>query len=229
MKFTIIGLGNYGKSLAVQLTSLGHEVIGADIKANTVDAIKDKIATAYKMDVTDPISLSALPLLSTDMVIVTIGENLGASVKVVALLKQLGVKTIFARAIDDIHKAILEAFDISRILTPELDSATEFIHSIDFGSQIKSFPIDDDYYVVKFTIPNKIVGFSINSLKLEEQFNITIISVTSASTRKNKLGIPIVEHKVSDLLDGEYEMLENDELVCYGTYKSFHKLWKDIM
>lgn len=229
MKFTIIGLGNYGKSLAVELTSLGHEVIGADTKANTVDSVKNSIATAYTIDATDPVSLSALPLQSMDIVIVAIGENFGASVKIVALLKQMGVKTIFARAIDDIHKAILEAFNISRILTPEYDSATEFVHTMDFGAKIKSFPIDKDYYVVKFTVPDSIIGYSINSLALEDKFNIKIISSTSISRSKNIINVVSIEHNVNELFDREYKITEGDELICYGEYKSFNKLWKDIM
>ena len=61
------------------------------------------------------------------MVIVAIGENFGASVRVVALLKQKKVKHIFARAIDSVHKAILEAFAIDKVLTPEKDAAREFV------------------------------------------------------------------------------------------------------
>ena len=44
-------------------------------------------------------------------VVVAIGENFGASVRVVALLKQKKVPRIFARAIDAVHKAVLEALD----------------------------------------------------------------------------------------------------------------------
>lgn len=110
MKYIIIGLGNYGSVLAEELTVLGHEVIGADYTEQRVDAIKDKIATAFVLDATDDISLNALPLNKVDIVIVAIGENFGASVRVVALLKQRKVEHIYARAIDDLHKTVLEAF-----------------------------------------------------------------------------------------------------------------------
>ena len=87
MKYIIIGLGNYGHVLAEELSALGHEVIGADISSSRVDGLKDKIATAFVIDATDEQALSVLPLNSVDVVIVAIGENFGASIRVVALLK----------------------------------------------------------------------------------------------------------------------------------------------
>ncbi|MEG1839246.1 MAG: NAD-binding protein, partial [Bacteroidaceae bacterium] len=83
MKYIIIGLGNYGGMLATDLSALGNEVIGADSDEHRVDVIKDKIATAFILDVTDEASLSALPLNDVDVVIVAIGENFGASVRAV--------------------------------------------------------------------------------------------------------------------------------------------------
>ena len=70
MKYIIIGLGNYGHVLAEELSALGHEIIGADISESRVDAIKDKVATAFVIDATDEQSLSVLPLNSVDVVIV---------------------------------------------------------------------------------------------------------------------------------------------------------------
>ena len=116
MKYIIIGLGNYGHVLAEELSALGHEVIGADISAGRVDSLKDKVATAFVIDATDGQALSVLPLNSVDVVIVAIGENFGASIRVVALLKQKKVKRIYARAIDGVHRSVLEAFGLDRIL-----------------------------------------------------------------------------------------------------------------
>lgn len=123
MKYIIIGLGNYGHVLAEELSALGHEVIGADVSVGRVDSLKEKIATAFVIDATDEQALSVLPLNSVDVVIVAIGENFGASIRVVALLKQKKVQHIYARAIDAVHRSVLEAFELERILTPEEDAA----------------------------------------------------------------------------------------------------------
>lgn len=87
------------------------------------------------IDATDEQSLSVLPLNSVDMVIVAIGENFGASIRVVAMLKQKQVKYIYARAIDGVHKAVLEAFGLEKILTPEEDAARSLVQLLDFGTK----------------------------------------------------------------------------------------------
>ena len=103
MRFLIIGLGIYGENLARDLTDMGHQVIGADRSQSHVDALKDYISTVYLIDSTEQAQLEVLPLRNVDLVIVAIGENFGASIKTVALLRQAGVKHIYARAIDKLH------------------------------------------------------------------------------------------------------------------------------
>lgn len=169
MKYIIIGLGNYGHVLAEELSTLGHEVIGADLDEGRVDSIKDKIATAFVIDATDEQSLSVLPLNSVDMVIVAIGENFGASIRVVAMLKQKQVKHIYARAIDGVHKAVLEAFGLEKILTPEEDAARSLVQLLDFGTKMETFRVDSEYYVVKFNVPEKFVGCFVNEMNLDEE------------------------------------------------------------
>lgn len=123
MKYIVIGLGNYGGVLAEELSAMGHEVIGVDSNVHHVELVKDKIVTAYIMDSTDEHAISSLPLKDIDCVIVAIGEDLGASVRTVALLKKKGTRHIMARALDDVHKMILDAFGLEHILTPEKDAA----------------------------------------------------------------------------------------------------------
>lgn len=148
MKYIIIGLGNYGGVLAEELSVLGHEVIGVDTNEHRVDVLKDKIATSFIIDATDEQSLSVLPLKDVDVVIVAIGENFGASVRVVALLKKKGVKHIYARAVDDVHKTVLEAFNLDSILTPEKEAARSLVQLLDLHVNVESFQIDESYWRV---------------------------------------------------------------------------------
>lgn len=144
MRYLIIGLGIYGSNLALDLTKMGHEVIGADNRESIVESIKDNISTAYIIDSTDAASLQMLPLKNVDIVIVAIGENFGASVRTVALLKSLGVEHIYARAIDKLHESILEGFRVDRIITPEQRAASDLVEEIELGNNVKSMKIDDE-------------------------------------------------------------------------------------
>ena len=123
MRYLIIGLGIYGQNLARDLQDMGHEVVGVDSDESRVDQMKDTLASVYCVDTTEASALNVLPYKNCDLVVVCIGENFGASVKTVALLKQAGVKHIYARAIDPLNQAILECFELDRILMPEQHAA----------------------------------------------------------------------------------------------------------
>ena len=228
MKYIIIGLGNYGHVLAEELSALGHEVIGADLDEGRVDSIKDKIATAFVIDATDEQSLSVLPLNSVDMVIVAIGENFGASIRVVAMLKQKQVQHIYARAIDGVHKAVLEAFGLEKILTPEEDAARSLVQLLDFGTNMEAFRVDSEYYVVKFSVPEKFIGYFVNELNLDEEFRLKLIGLKRANRIENCLGISLTEHSIVNELPENDKIQEGDELVCYGKYRDFQKFWKAL-
>ncbi|MEG0038620.1 MAG: TrkA family potassium uptake protein [Bacteroides sp.] len=228
MKYIIIGLGNYGHVLAEELATLGHEVIGADNIESRVDSIKDKIATAFVIDATDEQSLSVLPLNTVDVVIVAIGENFGASIRVVALLKQKKVKHIYARAIDLVHKSVLEAFSLDKILTPEEDAARSLVQLLDFGTQIEAFRIDTEYYVMKFQVPRKFVGYYVNELNLDKEFQLKLIGFKRANKVENCVGISIIERTIANELPDNERIIEKDVLICYGKYRDFQKFWRAL-
>lgn len=124
MKYLVIGLGNFGSTLASKLTDMGHEVIGVDNKAHHIEDIKDKISVAYIMDATEKAALRNLPLDDIDYAVVAIGQSMDCSLRAVAALKELRVAHIYARAIDLTHRSILRAMNIQKIFIPESYAAT---------------------------------------------------------------------------------------------------------
>ena len=205
MKYIIIGLGNYGGVLAEELSVLGHEVIGVDTNEHRVDVLKDKIATSFIIDATDEQSLSVVPLL-----------------------KKKGVKHIYARAVDDVHKTVLEAFNLDSILTPEKEAARSLVQLLDLHVNVESFQIDEEHYVMKFKLPSCFVGYKVSDLSLETEFNIKIIALIKGEKVLNGLGISILEHQVENHFEENYELEEEDQLVCYGLYKNFMDFWKAL-
>lgn len=133
MKHLIIGLGNFGKTLACTLTDQGDEVIGVDTDEHRVEAVKDKIAVAYIMDATETLALKSLPLEDLDSVIVAIGQSMEASLRTVVALKELQVPKIYARALDETHLSILRAMSIKNIFIPENYAARTFAKQITAG------------------------------------------------------------------------------------------------
>ncbi|MFI3264697.1 MAG: TrkA family potassium uptake protein [Rikenellaceae bacterium] len=228
MKCIIIGLGNYGSVLAEELTILGHEVIGVDQSENKVELIKEKIATSFIIDASDEQALEILPLKAVDVVIVAIGENFGASIRVVALLKKHNVQHIYARAVDEVHRTVLEAFNLDNILLPEKDAARSLVQLLDLHVHVESFQVDKEHYVVKFKLPRQFIGFKVQDIALEAEFNLKIIALIKGKTTLNALGISILEHDVANSFDENYKLEQSDKLVCYGRYKDFMSFWKSI-
>ncbi len=228
MRYIVIGLGNYGQLLAKELTALHHEVIGVDVDPLNVEAIKDSVSTSFILDATNEQSLSILPLRSVDTVIVAIGEKFDASVKVVALLKKNKVKSIYARALDLVHKSVLEAFDIDMILTPEQDAARALVNRLDLHINAESMQLDNEYYIMKFKTPKSLVGFKVKNVAIEKEFNLKLISLLGGEKRVNCLGIVLSDKSVMESIDPEHKLSSSDYLVCYGKYQNFISFWRSI-
>lgn len=228
MRYLIIGLGIYGANLARDLVAQGHEVIGADSSRTTVDAIKDYITTAYVLDSTEEAALGVLPLSNVDVAIVAIGENFGASVKTVALLKKSGVKKIFARAIDPLHESILQSFKVTRILRPEQRAALDLTQEMALGVDVESLSIDHDTSVLKFRAPAFFTGLRYADLGLLDNYHLNLIAVTRLQPRKNILGIVQDTEQIFDYREAGAIVAEADTWVVCGTLKAFRSLYKTL-
>lgn len=229
MRYLIIGLGIYGSNLAIDLANMGHEVIGADINPALVENIKDNISTAYIIDSTDETSLSVLPLKNVDLVIVAIGENFGASIRTVAVLKKLQVPHIFARAIDSLHESILRSFDIDRILTPEQRAAKDLMYEMELGSRVASLRVDEDHYVLKFDAPVGLQGEPYASDDLQKKYDLSLIAAARPRESRNILGVKCTELRILDISDDTDERVApGDVLTCMGTDKGVKALFRDL-
>ena len=222
MRYLIIGLGIYGTNLAKDLTDMGHEVIGADSSAPKVNAIKDYISTAYILDSTDEASLGVLPLKNVDLVIVAIGENFGASIKTVALLRKLGVRRLYARAIDELHRDILEGMRVERIITPEQRAAHDLVNELALGTKVESLRVDRDNFIIRFSTPDYFLSMTYSDLAdPDKMFGLKLVAASRPEKSVNTLGIDATRLQTLDLSDTSLTVSPGDILTCLGTPKSY--------
>lgn len=210
---------------------MGHEVIGADKVESHIETVKDYISTVYNIDSTEEASLQVLPLNNVDLVIVAIGENFGASIRTVALLKKAGVRHIYARAIDKLHESILESFEIDRILTPEQRAASDLSSEMELGTQIQSLPVDDDYSVLRFSTPDYFVGVPYRGLDLEKTFGLTLVAACRKTLRRNVLGLERGHLEIIDFKKEENAAVsveKGDVLTVFGPRKKFREFYRHI-
>lgn len=227
MRYLIIGLGIFGENLARDLTDAGHEVIGADSDQTHVDQLKDYLSTVYLLDSTEESSLAVLPLTNVDVVIVAIGENFGASVRTVALLKQAGVKHIYARAGDKIHEAVLEGFHVDRILTPEQRAASDITREMELGAGVSTLEVDKENIVVTFGATRTLTGVPYAEMPFEKDFGLKLIAVARPRERTNVVGI--VHRKLENVTLDDTTLCETgDRLTIFGNRKKIQSFFRRI-
>lgn len=228
MRYLIIGLGIYGTNLARDLTDLGNEVVGADVRPANVEAVKDYISTAYTIDSTDPAALAVLPLKNVDQVIVAIGENFGASVKTVAQLRRLGIKHIFARAIDELHEAILNGMEVERILRPEQRAAHDLVNELELGSKVETMRLDTSSFILKSKAPEYFYQMKYTDLP-GSLHGLKLLAVIRPVKETNVLGLKRPCDKLLDYAGNPDERVAaGDIFVLSGSEKDYKALFRDL-
>lgn len=223
MKYIVLGLGHFGRSLAIRLTEMGHEVIGVDVKLTLVEQFKDQITHTISMDTTDRESVRSLPLKDSDAVIVGIGEDGGASILTTALLKQLQVKRIIGRVISDLQKTVLEAMDIAEYVMPEEEAAMRLAMRLDNIDIVDSFQVSDKYSIIETKVPVKYVGLSLQEANLTNKYKVIVLTTLreqeSTEPGKNRL-----KREASGIAKSNTILQAGDVLVLFGEMSDIMRL-----
>jgi len=227
MKYIIIGLGNFGSSLAQKLTEQGNEVIGIDRDMVKVDGFKEKISHTICLDSTDQFTVSGLPLKDTDIVIVAIGEDQGANIMTTAVLKNLKVKRLISRAITPLHETVLQAMGVDEIVHPEEETAERWAKKLCMKGVVDSFELNDDYSIVEVAVPQSFVGKSIEELSIRNRFNLLVLTTIEVKEGKSMLGVSRKFNQVNSVASPSTILEANHIMVVYGLNKDIRRLIKE--
>ncbi len=219
MKYIIVGLGNFGASLAEKLTSQGNEVIGIDTSMTKVDLYKEKISHTICMDTTDEFTVSGLPLKDTDIVIIAIGEDQGSNVMSTALFKNFEVKRLISRAINPLHEKVLQAIGVDEIVHPEEETAERWAKKLCLKNVVDSFELSDDFSIIEANVTAKYVGKTIKEVGFRNNFNLLVLTTIKKSEVKSKVGKTTTQSKVQGVVTPDYVLQDSDILVLYGSNK----------
>lgn len=227
MKYIVIGLGNFGLSLAEKLTNAGNEVIGIDNSMTKVEAIKEKISHAICMDATDEYTMSGLPWKDTDVVIIAIGEDAGANIMATAMVKRLHPNRIISRAITSIHETILEAMDIQTIIRPEEEAAERWARKLSLKGMVESFELSVNYSIIELAIPDKLIGKTIDAVGFRNNYNLVCISIIKKVQDKNFFGKAKRINQIQGVVTTDTVLQSADILVIYGENQDIKKFIKE--
>ncbi|GAA4301216.1 TrkA family potassium uptake protein [Nibribacter koreensis] len=224
MRYIVIGLGYFGSSLSMKLTDMGHEVIAVDLDMAKVEMYKDRVTHTICLDASDLQALSTLPIADTDIVLVGIGEDFGASVMATAIFKQLGARRLYSRAISPLHQTVLEAIGVDQIIRPEQDSAERLAKKLEMRGVIDSFDLTEDYNIIEATVPDKYVGMTIAETNFRARYQVNVLTILRNQETRNMFGKAHLKPKVLGVVKAETVFEQGDILVVFGKIQDIDRL-----
>ncbi|AMM52631.1 potassium transporter TrkA [Rufibacter sp. DG15C] len=227
MRYIVIGLGYFGSSLSMKLTDMGHEVIAVDKDMAKVEMYKDRVTHTICLDASDLQALSTLPVADTDVVLVGIGEDFGASVMATAIFKQLGTKRLMSRAISPLHQTVLEAIGVDQIIRPEQESAERLAKKLEMRGVIDSFDLSEDYNIIEATVPAKYVGMTIAETDFRARYMVNVLTILRNHETRNIFGKSHFKPKVLGVVTGDTVFEQDDILVVFGKIQDINRLLQE--
>lgn len=211
--FLVIGLGVFGRSIALELSKIGFEVYAVDKGERTVQELRDEIEHVAVADATDDEALQELDVPSFDVCVVGHGSNLGDSIIIVDNLRRLGAKYIVAKALDDKQAEILRRVGADHVVIPERDSGIRLAHMLTSPKvRVWDFvELGDDMALEEIEAPPEFVGKMLADLDLRKKRGVTVLAI-----KRGKEVIPMP--------DGAIRIEKGDILVILGSHDDLERL-----
>ncbi|MCZ6800847.1 MAG: TrkA family potassium uptake protein [Nitrospirae bacterium] len=213
--FAVIGLGRFGYSVAETMVKKGCEVLAIDHEESKIQAISEIATFAVQCDATDERALKAVSTQNVDVAIVSIGENIEASILIVQTLKEMGVKSIIAKAVANIHGKILKNLGVNEVIFPERDAAIRLAHRLVSPKVLEYVELTPGYSIEEVSVPNKFSGLQIGEALIRENHHLNIIGIKKHVTRMVK-GRMVKEESFNVIPRGSDIMEKGDVLVMIG-------------
>ena len=196
-QFAVIGLGSFGFHMTRLLHEIGHDVLAIDVSAEAIQRIKDHCTQAVMLDGRDKERLGALGIKDYDVVLISLGEQIEASILVALHLKEIGVKKVIAKAGSDDHAKLLELIGVEEIISPERQAAERLANRLRDANVLDYVPLGETHSIHEITPPNEFIGKSLEELRLRNRFGVQVLAIRD--TRTNALEVnPTAKSRVKD-------------------------------
>lgn len=197
--FCIIGLGKFGTSLANALANAGKQIMVIDSDSEKVTNIADNVTNAVIGDATNMNLLKASGVADYDCAVVCMTSNISDIILVTIQLKELGVKYVISRAVNDGHKKVLEHIGADEITYPEHDMGERLAFRLSNAS-ITDFVQFKGYKVVEMVVPEAWVGKDLITLNLRKAFGVNVIAVRYTDGRIDVSPSPTREFNAGEIV-----------------------------
>ena len=209
----LIGLGRFGKHVAIKLNKLGHQVMAVDSSEERVSEVLPFVTNAIIGDSTNEAFLSSLGVGNFDVCIVTIGSDFQSSLETTSLLKELGAKMVVSRASRDVHEKFLLRNGADEVVYPEKQLASWTAIRFSSDHILDYIELDGDHAVYEVMVPSSWQGKTVGELDIRRKYNINILG-----TRHNdKLDLSVTPNTM---------FTSEHTLMVLGTYRDVQKCFK---
>ena len=209
----LIGLGRFGKHIAIQLNRLGHEVLGIDHNEEKVNDAMDIVTDAQIGDSTHEAFLRSLGVGNFDICFVTISNDFQSSLETTCLLKDLGAKFVVARAERDGQERFLLRNGADKVVYPEKQVATWAAIRYSSDHILDYIELDSKHSLYEVSIPDAWVGKTVVQLDIRRKYNLTIIGL-----KKNG--------EMDFLVKPDTVLAKDVTLLVLGEYKALQKCFR---
>lgn len=207
----VIGLGRFGKHLAIELTGLGHQVLVIDTDQTEVSKIAPQVTAAQIGDCMDIEVLRRIGVRQFDVCFVCISDNFQSSLEITSLLKELGAAYVVAKADRDIHAKFLRKVGADEVVYPERDMALRAAVRYSSRAILDYFELTPECAIFEMAVPAAWVGKSIRQLDIRAKHRINLIGLKANG-------------QVTPLTDAEHVLQASEQLVAAGAKSDLLKL-----
>lgn len=173
----LIGLGRFGRHIAMKLDELKHEVMAIDKVESRVEAVMPYVTNALIGDATNEEFLESLGIRNFDLCIVAIGDNFQSSLEATSLLKDLGAKKVVSRAARDVHAKFLLRNGADEVVYPERQLASWTAIRYTSDHIFDYIELTEEYGIFEISAPENWLGKTIGQLDIRKKHNINIMAL----------------------------------------------------
>ena len=173
----LIGLGLFGKHIAVKLRELNHQVMAVDHKEELVQAALPYVTNAQIGDSTNEEFLRSLGVDNYDVCIVAIGDDFQSSLETTSLLKELGAQMVVSRASTDVQEKFLLRNGADEVVYPEKQLARWTAIRCSADHILDYIEIDNDHAIFEVAVPKAWLGKTVRQLDVRKKYNVNILAV----------------------------------------------------
>ena len=222
-QFVVIGAGRFGRAVAMTLSQKGCQVLLLDKDEILVQEMSEIVTQAIQVDVTNEKALQGLDLGEMDVAVIALGSSLEASILATMKLKEMGVKTVVAKAGTLAHSKILSRIGADRIVFPEKDMGVRVANSLVSPSIFDYIEVSPGCNMVEIKVPKDLRGQTLGQANVRSRFGVDIVAIKRQAPSLDKTGeSELKEQLVLAPLASEV-LGENDVLVVIGEEKNIGK------